>query len=129
MGLFKTIQNNISNEAVTKRTEALVKHWKIQPERFLSKYDIDKNGVIQKQEWQLIRQAAKKQILAKIDKENQPIHLLSQPTQKGKPFILSTDDEEHLVFSKKFTAYLSIITAFLLFVAFLICIDIRPILL
>ena len=127
LGLFKTIQKNISNEFVSKRTESLVKHWKIQPERYLSQYDTDKNGVIQKQEWLLIRQAAKKQILTKIDKENQPIHLLSQPTQKGKPFILSTDDEERLIFSKKLTAYLSIITAFLLFVGIVICINIRTI--
>lgn len=127
LGLFKTIQKNITNGAVTKRTEALVRHWKIQPDRYLSQYDTNKNGVIQKKEWRLIRQAAKKQILAKIDKENQPIHLLSQPTQKGRPFILSTDNEEHLVFIKKLTAFLSIITGFLLFVGITICVNIRPI--
>jgi hypothetical protein len=129
LGLFKTIQKNITTEAVTKRTETLIKHWKIQPDRYLSQYDTDKNGVIQKHEWQLIRLAAKKQILAKIDKDNQPIHLLSRTTQKGKPFILSADDEEHLVFIKKLTAYLSIITALLLFAGILICINIRNILL
>lgn len=127
LGLFKTIQKNITNESVTKRTEELIKHWKIQPDRYLFQYDADQNGIIQKHEWQLIRQAAKKQILAKMDKENQPIHILSQPTQKGRPFILSTDDEEHLVFGKKLKAYLSIISAFLLFVGILICINIRPI--
>jgi hypothetical protein len=127
LGLFKTIQKNITNEAVTKRIELLIKHWKIQPDRYLSQYDTDKNGVIQKQGWSLIRQAAKNQILAKIDKENHPIHLLSRPAQKGKPFIISTNDEEHLVVIKKLTAYLSIITALLLFVGILICINIRQI--
>lgn len=127
LGLFKTIQKNITNELMTDQIEALVKHWKIQPDRYLSQYDTDKNNVIQKKEWQVIRQAAKKEVLAKIDKENKPIHLLSQPTQTGKPFILSTDDEEHLIYIKKRTAYLSIITAFILFIVVLISIDLRPI--
>jgi hypothetical protein len=67
LGLFKTIRKTIADESITQKAEALIKHWKIQPHRYLSKYDTDNNGVIQKQEWTLIRQDARNKVLAKLD--------------------------------------------------------------
>jgi hypothetical protein len=122
LGLFKTI----ADESITQMAEALVKHWKIQPHRYLSKYDTDNNGVIQKQEWTLIRQDARNQVLAKLDQENQPLHLLSRPKELNKPVIISTLDEEQLVFSKKLKSCCSGIMAFLLIVSLVKCFNLRP---
>jgi hypothetical protein len=126
LGFFKTIQKNITNETISTRVEDLIRHWKIQPDRYLSSYDIDKNGVIQKHEWKLIRLDARRQILNKVEKENEPIHLISNPIENSSPFILSAIDEERLIFTKKWVSYSSIVIAFLLFVAIVICISIRP---
>lgn len=127
IGLFKTIQQNkVTDESIAKRVEDLIKHWKIQPDRYLSKYDIDENGIIQKHEWKLIKQQARKKILDKIGKENNQIHLINKPDDNSKPFILSALDEEQLVFRKKFLSYSTVFIAFCLFVIIVICINIRP---
>ena len=126
LGLFKTIQKNITDESVATKVEDLIRHWKIQPDRYLSHSDIDNNGMIQKAEWKLIRQAARKQVLAKLEKENQPIHVISNSTEDKRPFILSALNEERLVFRKKLISYSCVITSFLLFVVIVVCISVRP---
>lgn len=125
LGLFKTIQKNISSESIASKVEDLIRHWKIQPDRYLSNYDIDQNGIIQKHEWKLIRQDARRQVLEEIEKENKPIHLISNPKEKNMPYILSAIDQERLVFRKKLISYISIAAAFLLFVTIVICLSIR----
>ena len=126
LGWFRTVHSNPSDEFIAKQAEDLVKQWKLQPQRYLSEFDFDQNGNIQKQEWKAIRAAARKQVLAKLNSENREHHVLSRPQDNGHPYILSATEEEELVARKKFNAYASVCAAFLLLVALIVISSVRP---
>jgi len=115
LGWFRTLQRNPSTESIERQVEELVGQWKIQPERYLREFDLDQNNRIQKDEWKAVRSAARNQVLARINRENQPQHLLSQPENRRLPFILSAEAEEALVAKKQLLTYLSVAGAFLVF--------------
>ena len=129
LGWFRTVYSNPSDEFVAKQVEDLVRQWKLQPERYLREFDLDQNGKIQKQEWKVIRSAARREVLAKLASENREHHVLSCPEDKNRPYILSATEEEELVARKKFYAYASATTAFLLLSALVVMSSIRPLIL
>ena len=126
LGWFRTVHSNPSDEFIGKQVEDLVKQWKLQPHRYLSEFDFDQNGRIQKQEWRAIRAAARSQVLAKMNSENREHHVLSCPKDSGHPYILSATEEEELVARKKFNAYISVCGAFLLLVTLIVISSMRP---
>ena len=126
LGWFRSIQNNPSEESISRQIEDLVRQWKLQPERYLRKFDLDNNGKIQKGEWKAIRSAARGEVLARLREENREFHLLSRPTDRGQPFILSARSEEEMVGQKKLTAYAAVSCAFAIFSALVIMYSIRP---
>jgi hypothetical protein len=126
LGEFRSFQNSRAEEMIAKQVEDLVSQWKIQPQRYLAEYDFDGNGKIQQQEWRAIRAAARKQVLAKINREDSEHHLLLRPQDTRHPFILSAIGEEDLVASKKLGAYTSAFVAFVLLAALVIMSSLRP---
>ena len=125
LGWFRTVHSNPSDEYVSKQVEDLVKQWKIQPQRYLGEYDLDQNGKIQKNEWKVIRAAARKQVLAKINSEKSEQHVMSRPQHSRQPYILSVTPEEELVARKKFKAYFSVSGAFMAFATITVLISLR----
>jgi len=128
LGWFCTVHSNLSDEFIAKQVEDLVRQWKLQPQRYLGDFDFDQNGEIQKQEGKAIRSAARKQVMARLNSENREHHVLSRPQDKNHPYILSATEEAELVASKKFYAYASVSTAFLILVALVIMSAMRPVL-
>ena len=126
LGEFRSIQNNATDEYIARQVEDLVTQWKQQPKRYLEQYDLDQNGRIQKQEWKVIRSAARREVLAKINSQSSEHHLLSAPQDGSRPYILSATTEEDLVARKKTAAYLSMTTTFLIFTAVVILTSLRP---
>jgi len=126
LGEFRSFQNNPTDAMIAKETEDLVKHWKLQPQRYLADFDFDGNGKIQQQEWKAIRAAARKQVLAKMNSQDSEHHLLLRPQDKRHPFILSAIAEEDLVASKKLGAYGSVAAAFVILAAVVIASSLRP---
>jgi len=122
------VHSNLSDEFIAKQVEDLVRQWKLQPQRYLGDFDFDQNGEIQKQEGKAIRSAARKQVMARLNSENREHHVLSRPQDKNYPYILSATEEAELVASKKFYAYASVSTAFLILVALVIMSAMRPVL-
>lgn len=120
LGWFRTIRSNPSDESISSQVEDLVKQWKLQPQRYLADFDLDKNGKIQKEEWKVVYSAARQQVLAKIAIENREQHLLSYEKDSKHPFILSTTMEEELVARKKFRAYASVAGASIIFIALVV---------
>ncbi len=125
LGAFRTVHSNPSDELVARRVEDLVKQWKLQPQRYLREFDLDRNGKIQQDEWQVIRAAARKQVLAEIAREQREHHVLSRPLDRKHPYILSAVAEESLVLRKKIKAYLAGGSAFLIFSALVVMYSIR----
>ncbi|MGD8840580.1 MAG: GIDE domain-containing protein [Gammaproteobacteria bacterium] len=128
LGWFRTIHSNPSDTLISKQAEDLVRQWKIQPQRYLRKFDFDANGKIQKDEWKAIRGAARGEVLAQLSKQKQQHHVLSRPTDRRQPFILSARPEEDLVDSRKFRAYAAVSAAFAIFSVLVIMYSIRPLL-
>lgn len=126
LGAFRTLHSTPSDEFIARQVEDLIRQWKLQPQRYLADFDFDQNGKIQKQEWNAIRAAARKQVLAKINSEVKEHHVMARPKDSGQPFILSATPEEELVTSKKIGAYTSVAGAFLVLVTVVIMTSVRP---
>lgn len=125
LGAFHTVYSNPSDDFVSRRVDDLVGQWKLQPQRYLRDFDLDGNGKIQKTEWQVIRAAARKQVLAEIAREQREHHVLSRPLDSKHPYILSAVPEESLVMRKKLKAYLAAGGAFLIFSALVVMYSFR----
>jgi hypothetical protein len=126
LGEFRSFQNNRAEEVIAKQVEDLLGQWKLQPQRYLVDYDFDGNGKIQQQEWKAIRAAARKRVLAKMNRQDSEHHLLLRPQDTRHPFILSAVAEEELVANKKLGAYTSVSVAFVLLAAVVIMSSLRP---
>jgi hypothetical protein len=125
LGWFRTVHSNPSDEFIAKQVEDLVRTWKLQPAKYLREYDLDQNGKIEKREWKVIRAAARKQVLNRLNNEKQEHHVISCPANSRQPYILSARTEEDLVNIKKWKARFSITGALLAFTALVAMISIR----
>ena len=125
LGWFRTVHNNPPDEFIAKQVEDLVKTWKLQPAKYLREYDLDQNGKIEKREWKVIRAAARKQVLNRLNNEKQEHHVISHHANSRQPYILSARTEEDLITLKKWKARFSIAGAFLIFTALVAMISIR----
>ena len=125
LGWFRTVHSNPSDEFISKQVEDLVKAWKLQPGKYLHEYDLDQNGKIEKREWKVIRAAARKQVLNRLNNEKQEHHVISCPTNSRQPYILSARAEEDLITLKKWKARFSIAGSMLAFTALVAMISIR----
>ena len=119
------MHNNPPDEFIAKQVEDLVKTWKLQPAKYLREYDLDQNGKIEKREWKVIRAAARKQVLNRLNNEKQEHHVISHHANSRQPYILSARTEEDLITLKKWKARFSIAGAFLIFTALVAMISIR----
>jgi len=126
LGWFRSIRDQASEESIFTQTDELVRQWKLQPERYLRKFDLDNNGKIQKDEWKAIRSAARGEVLARLRKQNRELHLMSRPPDRSQPFILSAQTEEVLVGSRKLAACAALGCAFAIFSILVIMYSIRP---
>ena len=115
LGWLHTVHSNPSDEYVSRQVEDLVKQWKLQPQRYLSDFDLDRNGKIQKGEWKVVRGRARQQVLARIRAQKREHHVLKRSPDSGLPYIISALDEDSLVARKKIKAYASVSIAFVLF--------------
>ncbi len=125
LGWFRTVHSNPSDEFISKQVEDLVQTWKLQPVKYLREYDLDKNGKIEKREWKVIRAAARKQVLNRLNNEKQEHHVISHSANSRQPYILSARAEEDLITLKKWKTRFSIAGAFLTFTALVAMISIR----
>ena len=114
LGWFHTVHRRVSDEAIDRQVDDLVKQWKLQPQRYLADFDFDANGKIQQSEWKAVRAAARRQVLEKMSRQKREHHLLKNPPGKGLPYIISALQEEDLVARKKFRAITSVGIAFVL---------------
>ena len=126
LGWFRSVRNDPSEESISRQTEDLLKQWKIQPERYLRQFDLNRNGKIQKGEWKAVRSAARGEVLARLREQNREVNLMSKPSDRNQPFILSAKSEETLVGNRKLTTYAAASCAFAIFSILVIMYSIRP---
>jgi len=99
IGLFKTQDELDRRESRRELMLGLLRDWKQTPDSLLSRFDHDRNGRIDNDEWEAARQAADREAAAIHDRQQagQIPHLLSKPDAIRYPYILSTDPEFTLV--------------------------------
>ena len=117
IGFFKSIQKNAEPEDIQRRVNDLVKGWKKQPLKYLSAFDIDKNGRIQREEWKLVRRHARHLILK--NQQQGAHHTLQQPQQDDQPFVISALSERQLL-KRKYYRLIVYSVLFLLLLSVLI---------
>ena len=125
LGWFRTIHSILASGFISKQVDDLARLWKLQPERYLREFDFDQNSKIQQAEWRAVRAAARKQVLAKINSEQNEHHVMSRPQEESQPYIISATREEDLVARKKVKAYSAVATGFLVFSALVVMFSFR----
>jgi hypothetical protein len=125
LGWFRTVHSSPDAGFILKQVEDLVRQWKLQPERYLREFDFDQNSKIRQAEWEVVRAAARKQVLAKINSEQGEHHVMSRSQEKSQPYIISATPEEDLVARKKLKVYSAVAAGFLVFSTLVVMFSIR----
>ena len=125
LGEFRSFHSNPSEESVNARVEEKIRTWKLQPQRYLRDFDLDNNNKIDKNEWSVIRAAARDEVLGEINQEHQVQHVLSKPTNSREPYILSAVEEHSLVSRKKLKAYAALLGVVVVFAIFVWSLSVR----
>lgn len=97
LGEFSSLGTDYRNENRNIVRDILVKLKR--DKRQLAKYDLNKNGEIDQQEWSEARKYAKRESYKILSNKFLPktVHLLKKPnTKKYQPYILAAKDEAHL---------------------------------
>lgn len=111
-GLFETVKNSVQPDALQLRENTLIQTWKSQPSKYLSAFDVDKNGKITASEWEKIRLSARGTILQQ--RHNTVRHIIKKPQQCNQPFIISAIPEPELLTKKRILIVLYLVVFFLL---------------
>lgn len=90
----------------------LLSEWKRDRRALLARFDSDGNGDIDLEEWEQARRAAIEEVRARQLQESlQPdLHVLSR-SRDGRPFILSTEDQDRVVRRYKWSAAVRLVLA------------------
>ncbi len=112
LGDFESIRKNPDAQTIQQQAKELIRHWKIQPMRFLKPFDRDGNGKIQKNEWNEIKRHAE----LKVMQQNQQsvIHTIRKPLEKNHPFLISTISELELLNKKRLSLILYVMLFFVM---------------
>ena len=105
LGELSSYRTNTTEELISSQAKDLVRQWTQQPLRYLGAYDLDENGMAQDREWRAVNAAARKQVLTRLNSQEQEQHILAKPKDGRHPYILSATPEDDFVRHKKNTAY------------------------
>ena len=116
IGLYKTVGGAGAYYDVNEDVRELIREWKSNTESMLKKFDLNKDGEIDLNEWQKVRDEAYKQVMEKHkeDKALPPVNLMNRTNDRRRPYILSALPQDDLTRTLHIYSMLSII-------AFIIC--------
>ncbi len=105
IGLFKTVGGAGDVFDVDGDVRGILKEWKQNSESLLAKFDANKDGQIDIQEWQAVREAALREVMAKHSERSTeaPVNLMSKTADKRRPYLLSAIPQYSL--SRRFQYY------------------------
>ena len=105
IGLFNTVGGAGDVYDPSSDVRELLKQWKQDSQAMLEKFDTNRDGEIDMQEWQAVREAALKQVMSQHSerKTETPVHMLGRTRDKRRPFIVSAIPQESLV--RRFQLY------------------------
>lgn len=97
LGEFKTVQGISRSKAIKETARVIVNQWKSDPQQ-MKKFDSNKDGEIDMEEWNLAREKAKELATREVGEDYQRTehHELVKPFGRGQPYIISAYSEEDL---------------------------------
>lgn len=121
LGMLKNVASYTNQPTVDEEVRELLRVWKQDQATLKERFDLNKDGNIDQQEWMLARAAARREVV-KTRHETQAqftdgINLLSRTDDTRRPYILSAHPQAHLVKRYRVTAALYGAGFFLLGVA------------
>jgi hypothetical protein len=104
-GEFSSYRTSTTEEYIFSQVKDLVRQWKQQPLRYLGAYGRDENEMSQNRAWRAMNAAARKQVLTRLNSQEQEQHILAKPKDSRHPYILSATPEDDFVRHEKNAAY------------------------
>lgn len=97
IGWFESLDDSDWAESERARAAELLREWKRQPETLRERFDHDRNGIIDQDEWEDARRAARRRAREELAeaRARTHVHLIRRP--EGRQFILSNRPEADLV--------------------------------
>lgn len=105
IGLFNTVGGAGDVFDPNSDVREVLKEWKQNSELMLKKFDTNKDGQIDMDEWQAVRAAALKEVMSKHNerKVETPVNMLSRTRDSRRPFLLSALPQHSLI--KRYQLY------------------------
>ncbi|RMG34437.1 MAG: hypothetical protein D6720_09515 [Gammaproteobacteria bacterium] len=97
IGWFQSLDDSDWSESERARATELLREWKRRPETLRERFDHNRDGVIDQEEWEDARRAARlraKEELAEA-RPNTHVHMMSRP--KGRHYLIANREERLLV--------------------------------
>lgn len=113
LGLFQT-QTAIRDDDEVRDVGDRLAEWKRDPRRLLQRFDANRDGRIDLEEWEAARRAAIEEVRAEqVERSVQPdLHVLASP-RDARPFILSTKSEHELTRGMRWSGLACVIVGIL----------------
>lgn len=99
IGLYRTVGGANTEPDLNTDVIALLKEWKADSDILLNKFDANGDGKIDIQEWEAVRDAALREVMAQHHELNAApaVNIMTRTRDRRRPYILSTEPEANLV--------------------------------
>lgn len=99
IGLYRTVGGASGDFDLNDDLLALLREWKADAESLLKRHDRNKDGVIDLIEWEHVREAALKEVMANHRelREAPPVNIMGQTRDPRRPYILSAKPQEIMI--------------------------------
>ena len=105
IGTFETVADPHTSSDAQREVAVKLAAWKRDPATLKARFDADRDGQVDLQEWEAARRAAQREVQAELDDRalSPGVHLMRDP-RDDRPYILSTYDQETLAGKRRWVA-------------------------
>jgi hypothetical protein len=111
LGWFETLHAPSFAEQTAVQTKALLNEWKNDRAALLDKFDSNRDGDIDLQEWERVRQAAAQQAQHYVQQQpdSVPVNIAARPPLRDRPFIIASKDPQQLASRYRRHAFIALL--------------------
>jgi hypothetical protein len=99
IGLYKTVGGASSQFNTNDDVRDIIREWKSDSETLIAKFDKNKDGQIDMEEWQAVREEAYQAVVARHaeEKNTPPVNVMSNTRDRRRPYLLSAVSQSSLI--------------------------------
>ncbi len=97
IGWFHSLDDSDWAESERERTRELLREWKARPDTLRERFDHDRNGIIDQDEWEDARRAARRRAQEELAEARTHTHVHMISHHKGRQFLVSNRPESALI--------------------------------